>query len=83
MLFRSVDVDAGFLVEALVVVLPDVLAPPVGERAAASWESTKGLHVRLGMDQAPFPPRSLITRTREDGKNSTLHCNYLENKEKS
>ena len=63
-----VDVDAGFLVEALVVVLPEVLAPPVGERAAASWESTKGLHVRLGMNQAPIPARSLITRAREDGK---------------
>lgn len=38
-----VDVDAGFLVEAPVVVLPEVLAPAVGEQAAASWESTKGL----------------------------------------
>lgn len=50
-----VDVDAGFFVEALVVVLPEVLAPPVGERALTSWESTKGLHVRLGMNQVPNP----------------------------
>lgn len=68
-----VDVDAGFFVEALVVVLPEVvlpevLAPPEGERAAASWESTKGLHVRLGMNQAPIPAGSLITTPREDGK---------------
>jgi len=39
-----VDVDAGFFVEALVVVLPEVvlpevLAPPEGERAAASQSS--------------------------------------------
>ena len=63
-----VDVDAGFFVEAPVVALPEVLAPPVGERAAASWESTKGLHVRLGMNQAPIPARSVITRPSEDGK---------------
>ena len=63
-----VDVEAGFFVEALVVVLPEVLAAPVGERAVASWESTKGLHVRLGMNQAPIPARSLITRPSEDRK---------------
>ena len=63
-----VDVDAGFFVEALVVVLPEVLAPPVGERALTSWESTKGLHVRLGMNQVPNPACSLMTRPIEDGK---------------
>lgn len=36
-----VDVDAGFFVEALVVVLPEVLAPPVGERALTSWNQQR------------------------------------------
>lgn len=63
-----VDVDAGFFVEALVVALPEVLAAPVGDRAVASWGSTKGLQVRLGMNQAPIPARSLITRPSEDRK---------------
>lgn len=63
-----VDVDAGFFVGPLVVAIPEVLAAPVGERAVASWESTKGLHVRLRMNQAPIPARSLITRPSEDRK---------------